>query len=170
MFNGFANTNVGATPADVAGHRVVNIGLCGMWFAREERGSGHDLARLTVAAFDDFKRQLRFLNLVPDDVWLIASIVVIASSPILSTVVTQERVAIPLDGPYTRRTGLCRIRSVPVMPRTSRNPTQRRIAIDINAMLRTVDLDRESHVSLRAGIGEELPSFPAGRYSSTGMA
>jgi hypothetical protein len=83
MFNGFANTNVGATPADVAGHRVVNIGLCGMWFAREERGSGHDLARLTVAAFDDFKRQLRFLNLVPDDVWLIASIVVIASSPIL---------------------------------------------------------------------------------------
>lgn len=48
--DGFANALVGAAAADVAAHGVVDIGIGGMGFFREQSRRGHDLAGLAIAA------------------------------------------------------------------------------------------------------------------------
>src|ERR1700720_3619133 len=60
LLDRFANADIGPTAADVAGHRVVDIGIRRMWVAGKERRSGHDLAGLTIVALDDLKIKPRF--------------------------------------------------------------------------------------------------------------
>src|SRR6267378_4160757 len=49
----FTDAHIGPATADVAGHRVVDLRIRRMRFACEQCRSGHDLARLAVAALDD---------------------------------------------------------------------------------------------------------------------
>src|SRR5258708_28382591 len=63
LLDRFANADIGATAANVAGHRVVDVGIRRMRVAREQRRSGHDLARLAVAALNDFLVKPRLLDL-----------------------------------------------------------------------------------------------------------
>src|SRR5262249_58914047 len=53
LLDRFANAQIGPTAADVAGHRVVDIGIRRMRIARKQRRSGHALARLAVAPLTD---------------------------------------------------------------------------------------------------------------------
>src|SRR3979490_954442 len=50
LLDRFANAGIGAAAADVAGHRVVDVGIRRTRVAREQRRSRHDLARLAIAA------------------------------------------------------------------------------------------------------------------------
>src|SRR3989449_10190217 len=50
MFDRGADARVGAAAADVAPQRRVDVGVGRVRLGREERGGGHDLAGLTVAA------------------------------------------------------------------------------------------------------------------------
>src|SRR6266436_6038974 len=63
LLDRFANADIGPTAADVAGHRVVDIGIRRMWVARKERRRGHDLARLAVAALNDLPVEPGLLDL-----------------------------------------------------------------------------------------------------------
>src|SRR6266446_1051573 len=49
LVHGVANLGVGAAAADV-GHLAIDVGVGRFGIARQERGRGHDLARLAVAA------------------------------------------------------------------------------------------------------------------------
>src|SRR5271166_3826255 len=49
----FANAQIGPAAADIAGHRSVDVGFRRVRISREQRGGGHDLARLAVAALHD---------------------------------------------------------------------------------------------------------------------
>ena len=48
--NRFADALIGATPADIAAHGVVNIGVGRTGLLGEQRHRGHDLSGLTIAA------------------------------------------------------------------------------------------------------------------------
>ena len=50
LLDRFANADIGAAAADVAGHRIVDVGVGRMRIACEQRRRRHDLARLAVAA------------------------------------------------------------------------------------------------------------------------
>src|SRR5712671_4788869 len=63
LFDRFANADIGAAAADIAGHRVVDIGIARMWIARQQRRGGHDLARLAVAALHDLAVEPGLLDL-----------------------------------------------------------------------------------------------------------
>src|SRR6202011_2203870 len=63
LLDRFANADIGPAAADVAGHRVVDIGIGRMRVAGEERRSGHDLARLAVAALNDLPVEPGLLDL-----------------------------------------------------------------------------------------------------------
>src|ERR1700751_5547472 len=45
-----ADAEVGSATAKIAGHGVVDVCVCRFGVSREERGGGHDLARLAVSA------------------------------------------------------------------------------------------------------------------------
>src|SRR5262249_54709759 len=63
LLDRFPNAEIGPAAADVARHRVVDIGVRRMWVAREQRRSGHDLARLAVAALNDLAVEPGLLDL-----------------------------------------------------------------------------------------------------------
>src|ERR1700730_13317428 len=63
LLEGIANADIGSAAADVAGHRVVDVGIRRMWIAREERRSRHDLAGLAVAALHDLPVEPSLLDL-----------------------------------------------------------------------------------------------------------
>ena len=50
--DGFADAHIGATAADIAGHRCVDVGIVGLRRLGEQRRRRHDLAGLAVAALD----------------------------------------------------------------------------------------------------------------------
>src|SRR5207237_338294 len=52
-----ADAGVGTAAADVSRHRRVDVGVRRVRFRREQRGGGHDLARLAVAALHDLHVQ-----------------------------------------------------------------------------------------------------------------
>src|SRR5215472_16725860 len=58
-----ANPHIGAAATDVAGHRIVDVGIAGMRIAGEQRRRGHDLAGLAVAALNDLAVEPRLLDL-----------------------------------------------------------------------------------------------------------
>src|SRR5687768_13978914 len=53
LLDGIADVDIGPAAADVAGHRVVDIGIGRVRVACQQRRSGHDLARLAVPALRD---------------------------------------------------------------------------------------------------------------------
>src|SRR5215510_10403600 len=53
LLDRLANARVGPTAADVARHGVLDVGIGRLRLARKECRSGHDLARLAVAALRD---------------------------------------------------------------------------------------------------------------------
>src|SRR5262249_11654777 len=57
------NAQIRPAAADVAGHRGVDIGIGRMGIARQQRGGGHDLARLAVAALHDLPVEPGLLDL-----------------------------------------------------------------------------------------------------------
>src|SRR4051812_47739510 len=59
----FPNAQVGPAAADVAGHRIVDLGIGGMRIAGNKRGGRHDLAGLAVAALWNFVVQPGLLDL-----------------------------------------------------------------------------------------------------------
>src|SRR6516162_10305508 len=63
LLDRFANAQIGPAAADIAGHRVVDIGIRRMWVARKQRCGGHDLAGLAVAALNDFAVEPGLLDL-----------------------------------------------------------------------------------------------------------
>src|SRR5882757_2323600 len=63
LLDRFANADIGAAAANVAGHRVVDIGIGRTWVARDERRSRHDLAGLAVAALHDLPVEPGLLDL-----------------------------------------------------------------------------------------------------------
>src|SRR5882672_11730398 len=63
LLDGVANAHVGPAAADVAGHRIVDIGIGRTRIAGEQRCSRHDLARLAVAALHDFTVEPGLLDL-----------------------------------------------------------------------------------------------------------
>src|SRR5258707_15286837 len=66
LLDRFTNADIGPAPADVAGHRVVDVGIRRMRVAGEQRRGGHDLARLTVAALNDLPVEPGLLDLGAD--------------------------------------------------------------------------------------------------------
>src|SRR5712671_4764373 len=53
LLDGLADARIGAAAANVPRHRLVDIGVGGRWYLREQRSGGHDLAGLTIAALHD---------------------------------------------------------------------------------------------------------------------
>ena len=56
------NARIGSAAAGIAGHRGVDIGITRFRRLSEQRGGGHDLARLTVAALRDVDLRPRLLQ------------------------------------------------------------------------------------------------------------
>src|ERR1700682_1538081 len=54
LLDGLADAWIGAAAADVPRHRLIDVGVRGSRYHREQRGGGHDLAGLAVAALYDF--------------------------------------------------------------------------------------------------------------------
>src|SRR5271167_35212 len=92
LLDRFTNADIGSTATDVAGHRIVDIGIARVRIGRQQRGCGHDLAGLAIATLNDFEIEPRLLNLLTRRRIPTASIVVTAALPTLSMVVIQERV------------------------------------------------------------------------------
>src|SRR5579862_187022 len=60
--DGFANAHIGAATADIARHRCVDIAVVGVRIPGKQGRRRHDLARLAIAALNDFKIQPGFLH------------------------------------------------------------------------------------------------------------
>src|SRR5215471_5713174 len=58
-----ANPHIRATATDIAGHRIVDVGIAGMRIAGEQRRRRHDLAGLAIAALNDLAVEPRLLDL-----------------------------------------------------------------------------------------------------------
>src|SRR6516165_1114287 len=55
LLHGGADAHIGAATADVSRHRGVDVGIVGIGRRRQQRGRGHDLAGLAIAALHDFE-------------------------------------------------------------------------------------------------------------------
>src|SRR5580692_7423590 len=58
-----ANAHVRAAPADVSGHRGVDVGILRLGCIGQQSGGGHDLARLAIAALRNLEVHPRLLDL-----------------------------------------------------------------------------------------------------------
>lgn len=63
LFDGGADTLIGAAAANVTGHRRIDIGIARVRIVGEQRGRRHDLARLAIAALNDFEVEPGLLDL-----------------------------------------------------------------------------------------------------------
>src|SRR5438876_11863832 len=66
VLDGRADACIGATAANVARHRLIDIAVGGRGVLRQQRGSGHDLAGLAVPALHDLEVEPRLLHLLAD--------------------------------------------------------------------------------------------------------
>src|SRR5271167_3655886 len=64
LLDRFTNADIGSTATDVAGHRIVDIGIARVRIGRQQRGCGHVLAGLAIATLNDFEIEPRLLNLL----------------------------------------------------------------------------------------------------------
>src|SRR5882757_9507941 len=62
LLDRFANADIGAAAADVAGHRIVYVRIGRTGIALDECRRGHDLARLAVTALNDLAIEPRLLD------------------------------------------------------------------------------------------------------------
>src|SRR5437899_5475365 len=158
-----ADPAIRAAAADVACHRGVDVIVGGMWILREQRGGGHDLAGLAVAALRHVERDPRLLHLL-------------AGSGIADrfdrgdglpaaalTGVTQERMAWPSSCTvHAPQSAIPQPNFVPVMPRTSRR-TQSTGMSDGTSASRFLPLIVSSIVALPAVRTASLFMAPPGR-------
>src|ERR1700736_6835152 len=153
LFDRFANAYVGPAAADVARHGIVDIGVGRSGVAGDERGGGHDLARLAVAALND-----------------------LAVEPSLLDFRARRRRADRFDGGDLGRADAVDRRdagaganaaevpgAAPPQPKAAaelraghaehvaQHPQQRRVAVDVDGLNGAVDLDFVRHESLRRG-------------------
>src|SRR5262249_24856796 len=63
LFDRLADARIGAAATDISRHRVIDIGVGGVWVGRQQRRSRHDLARLAVAALWNLPVEPGFLDL-----------------------------------------------------------------------------------------------------------
>src|ERR1700751_1957458 len=63
LFDGGADTPIGAAAANVTGHRRLDTGSAWVRIAGQQRGRRHDLARLAIAPLNDFEVEPGFLDL-----------------------------------------------------------------------------------------------------------
>src|SRR5437879_1010722 len=66
VLDGRADAGIGATAANVARHRLVDIAVGGRGVLRQQRAGGHDLAGLAVAALHDLEVEPRLLHPLAD--------------------------------------------------------------------------------------------------------
>src|SRR6266853_1611698 len=62
LLDRFADADVGPTAADVARHRIVDVGVGRMRVTGQQSRSRHDLARLAVAALNDLEVEPSLLD------------------------------------------------------------------------------------------------------------
>ena len=63
MLDPFADTDIGAAAAEIAGHRRIDRRIVGVRVGGEEGGSGHDLPGLAIAALNHLEIEPGFLDL-----------------------------------------------------------------------------------------------------------
>src|SRR5213075_1533087 len=85
----------GSAAANVAGHRIVDVGVARLRLGGEQRARRHDLTGLAVAALRHVQRKPRRMAFLPDDVAPMASMVVILFQAAVETGVMQDRVGFP---------------------------------------------------------------------------
>src|SRR4029077_14969152 len=61
--DGLADADIGAAAADIACHRGVDVGIIRMWRCGQQSRRSPDLARLAIAALDNFEIEPRLLDL-----------------------------------------------------------------------------------------------------------
>src|SRR5712671_2985729 len=64
LLDGLADPRIRAAAADVPRHRLIDIGIRGRWYLREQRSGGHDLSGLAVAALHDLQIEPGLLHLL----------------------------------------------------------------------------------------------------------
>src|ERR1700738_4763625 len=62
LFDSGPDSLIGTTATNVARHPRIDVGIAGVRVARQQRGCGHNLARLAVAALNSFEIEPRLLN------------------------------------------------------------------------------------------------------------
>ena len=62
LFDSGPDSLIGTTATNVARHPRIDVGIAGVRVARQQRGCGHNLARLAVAALNYFEIEPRLLN------------------------------------------------------------------------------------------------------------
>src|SRR6267154_2900248 len=63
--NGSPNAQIGAAPADIAGHRGIDVGIAWLRRVGEQRRGRHDLTGLAIAALDDVELEPRLPQRLP---------------------------------------------------------------------------------------------------------
>src|SRR5882672_9115945 len=66
LFDRRADAHIGATAANIARHRRIDVGIFGMWRRLEQGCRRHDLPGLAVAALDHLDVQPGLLHPGPD--------------------------------------------------------------------------------------------------------
>ena len=122
LLDGGADAHVGAAAANVSGHRRVDVSIVRVGRFREQRGGGHDLSGLAVAALHDFEVEPGLLDLASRLASRRSpSMVVTLRSPIEPTGSRQERTGSPsictVQAPHC---AIPQPNLVPVRPITSR--------------------------------------------------
>lgn len=95
LLDSLSNAGIGAAAANVSLQCLVDVGVGGRWYLREQRSGGHDLAGLAVAALYDLQVEPGLLNQLAGGGGATPSIVVIECPAAVSTGVTQERLGMP---------------------------------------------------------------------------
>jgi hypothetical protein len=93
--DGSADAHIGGAAAEVARHRVVDVGIGRLAVLAEQRDGAHDLAGLAVAALHDVELAPGFLHHLADAIGIDASMVVILRPTTADTGVVQARTGVP---------------------------------------------------------------------------
>ena len=129
---------------DIASSMSESVG-CGLLASSAD--SGHDLARLAVAALNDLAVEPGLLDLGARRCPPIASIVVISEVPTLSKAVMQERTggAVEMHGAGAAERDPAAELCAGHAEHVAQHPEEWRVAIDIDAVCVPVDFNGEGH-------------------------
>src|SRR5262245_6787954 len=168
LLDRFADAPVGPAAADVAGHRIVDVGIGGTRVAREQRRGGHDLARLAVAALHDLAVEPGLLDpgagrgrtdrLDRGDRG--------AADAVDGGDAGADGDAVDMHGAGAAQRQAAAELGAGHAEHVAQHPEERRVAVDIDAVGAAVDFDGEGHgVLLSAGtrpvqLRSILPDIP----------
>ena len=156
----FANADIGAATADIAGHGVIDIAVARIGIGRQQGRSRHDLAGLAVAALHDFEIEPGVLDFragrrVPDrldrgDLGIADAVDGGDAGADRLAVLLHRTGAALRDAAAEFRSGHAE--------NVAQHPEQRRIAVSIDAMRRPVDIEGNCHCRLLSG-GEHSSTY-----------